>query len=205
MSEGFSVDLPCGQGDRVEIEGSAITVEDQNELGDEVRNTGETTSVDQRSEDRPNTTETTMQALGENSAVDPPVIPGYIQDLFASLIASMKAGNAELARSVEQKIKESNKELQSSVEQRIKESNDQMREEIRRDNEKLVEQFRLENQKLSKEFSGKLQAETSKLSRQVRQLQSDMEKELTWCRRSFRGSVRSSMPGWNSNSEATTR
>jgi hypothetical protein len=54
-----------------------------------------------------------------------------------------------------------------------------MREEIHRENEKLVEQFRLENQKLNQEFSGRLQAETSKLSFQVRQLQSDTEKELT--------------------------
>jgi hypothetical protein len=62
----------------------------------------------------------------------------------------------------------------------MKESNDQMREEIRRENEKLVEKFLLETQqKLSPKFSGKLQAETYKLSRQVRQLQGDMERELT--------------------------
>ncbi|PNF35692.1 hypothetical protein B7P43_G17395 [Cryptotermes secundus] len=46
------------------------------------------------------------------------------------------------------------------------------------ENEKLVEQFRLENQKLSQEFSRKLQAETSKVSCQVRQLQGDTEREL---------------------------
>jgi hypothetical protein len=187
MSGGYYVDLPGDQGDRVEIEESARAVENLNELEDQVRNPGEPTSVDQRSAYHPNTTETTMQAQAEISAVDPPAIPGYLQDLFASLIASMKAGNAELARSVEQKMKESNKELQSSVEQRIKENNNQMREEIRRENEKLVEQFRLENKKLSEEFSRKLQAETSKLSHQVRKLQGDTEKELTAAQKKLQG------------------
>jgi hypothetical protein len=131
-----------------------MAVQDMKELGDQVRDTEEANNVDQTSEDRPNTTETTMQAEGENRSVDPYTIPGYLQDLFANFIASMKVGNAELVRSVEQKKNESNKELHSSVEQRMKESSDQMGEEIRKENEKPLEQFRLENQKLSKEFSG---------------------------------------------------
>jgi hypothetical protein len=90
----------------------------------------------------------------------------------------------ELQRSVEQKIKESNELLQGSLE-----SNDQTREEIRKENEKLVEQFLLETQKLDQEFSGRLQAETSKLSRQLRQLQFDKGRELTTVQKRFQGII----------------
>jgi hypothetical protein len=79
------------------------------------------------------------------------------------MTASTRARKLELAR----KFENSNKELQSSAEQKIKERNNWMREEVLRENDKLVEQFQLENEKPSQEFSGRLQAGTSKLSRQV--------------------------------------
>jgi hypothetical protein len=143
MSGGFSADLPCGQGDRVEIEGSAITVENLNVLGGQVRATGKPptwtrglgTTRTQRKLRRKPKVNIVQLTLPLSRVI-------YKTCQHDSVDEGWEAGNAELA---------------SSVEQKMKEGNDQMREEIRRDNEKLVEQFRLENLKLGKEFSGKLQ------------------------------------------------
>jgi hypothetical protein len=54
-------------------------------------------------------------------SVDPPAVPSYFQDLFASMIASMKAGYVELAS----KLENSNKELQCSIE-KLKDSNKEL-------------------------------------------------------------------------------
>jgi hypothetical protein len=135
MSGGFSEDWPGSQGDGVEIEDSVVAVEIGKKIGDQVGDTAEATNADQGLEDLLNTRELSIQNQIEISAVDPPAIPHYLQDLFNSMIASVKIGNLELAS----KLENSHKELQSSVEQKIKESNDKKREEIRSENEKVVE------------------------------------------------------------------
>jgi Rod binding domain-containing protein len=68
--------------------------------------------VDQGSEDLNDTREVTMHTQTENSAVNLPAIPSYFQSLFTSMIASMRAGNLELAS----KFENSKELLYSSVE-----------------------------------------------------------------------------------------
>jgi hypothetical protein len=94
-----SADLPCGQGECVEIDESVVAAGGVDKLKDQVRNSREVT----------------IQTKIENRTVDPPAIPSYLQDLFSSMIATMRAGNLELAS----KLENTNKELQSSVEQKI--------------------------------------------------------------------------------------
>jgi hypothetical protein len=93
-----------------------VAVEIQDKFGDQVSDLVEATNTDQGSEDRLNTRELSMRTQIEISAVDPPTIPSYLQDLFNSMIASVRTGNLELGS----KLENSHKELQSSVEQKIK-------------------------------------------------------------------------------------
>jgi hypothetical protein len=103
LSRVFAADLSYDQGDSVEIDEAGVPVENLGQLGDKVRDA----------------TEATRQVQGENRADGPPVIQCYLQNLFASIMASMKARNVEHAS----QLKESNKELQSNVEQKLWDSN----------------------------------------------------------------------------------
>jgi hypothetical protein len=187
MMERTSEGWPDDKSDGVEGEEPVgVAIEIQEQLADLVSTVVETSDADQGPAGRRDTGAVMTPLQLGSDVVNSAALPGYLQDVVASVIASMKAGNLELVN----KLQESNQELLNSVEQkinRLQESNDQMRAEIRVENEKVVKRVQLETQKLRQDFSEGLKSETSKLSRQIRQVREDNERELAVVQEKFQG------------------
>jgi hypothetical protein len=125
MLGGTSEDWPCGQSDGVEGEESArVAIEGPEDLGEPVGDVVETTDADKEHAVCRNVGAVVMTERPESSVVNTAALPGYLQDVFTSMIASMRAGNLELAKE-------------------LKESNQQMRAEVRAENEILIKRIQL--------------------------------------------------------------
>jgi hypothetical protein len=177
-------DLPSVQGDCLDREEQVdVTVEGLDKSGDQVRDSGGADNTSKESADATNTGAESTPPHADNSVVSSTAIPSYLQDLFAGMVASMRAGNLELVnelkesnqqlqRGVEQKINDSNQQLQSRVEQKINDSNQQLQskveqkinesnqqlqsrveQKINESNQQMREDIRKENESLINQFS----------------------------------------------------
>jgi hypothetical protein len=162
-------DLPSGQGDCLDREEQVdATVGGLDKSGDQVRDSGGADNTSKESADATDTGAASTTPQAETSVVSSTAIPSYLQDLFAGMVASMRAGNLELVNE-------------------LKGSNQQLREDIRKENESLINQFRLDTEKLRQDFSERIQSETTRLAQQIRLVQGDTERELAGVQKKFQG------------------
>jgi hypothetical protein len=183
-------DLPSGQGDCLDREEPVdVTVGGLDKSWDQVRDSGGADNPSTESADATDTGAASTPPQAENSVVSSTAIPSYLQDLFAGMVASMRAGNLELVnelkksnqhlqRGVEQKINESNQQLQSRVEQKIKKSNQQLQSTVEQKINESNQQLQSRVEQKIKESNQQLQSTVEqKINDSNQQMREDIRKE----------------------------
>jgi hypothetical protein len=137
-------------------------------------NSGEEIQVSAR-EDRP------LVQDGESThpAVDQVITGGnpnmQFQDMLTAIISTMQADKKETLAA----IKEGNDRIRDEVKQ--------LERNVRDENRRLIEMFERENAKLRNDLNEKLQIETCKLTKLVREVRSETEQELISVKTSLQG------------------
>jgi hypothetical protein len=86
----------------------SVTVEGLEKSGGQVRESGGVDNTSKESADATDTGAASTQPQAEDSVDSSTAIPSNLQDLFAGMVASMRAGNLELVN----ELKKSNQQLQ---------------------------------------------------------------------------------------------
>jgi gas vesicle protein len=85
---------------------------------------------------------------------------------------------ASVLQSVKQSVREGNEQLQRDIEQSVKGEISKLKEEVRLDNKSLIERFQTETCQLNKCFNDKLQHESAKMSKMVQEVRDENKREL---------------------------